>query len=484
MSNLNELTIEQAHEGLIKKEFSSKELTQACLDRIKKIDSKIQAFLTVTSNLALEQAEQADKIIKNGRAGLLTGIPLAIKDNILIKDEMCTAASKILENYTATYNATVIDKLEEAGAVFLGKTNLDEFGMGSSTENSAFKKTKNPWDLSRVPGGSSGGSAAAVASDECLGALGSDTGSSVRLPAAFCGVVGLLPTYGRVSRYGLIAMTSSLDQIGPIGKTVKDTAILFQAINGLDTRDSTTVKKPNINLKNIDKDIKGLKVGAPKEFFIGGMDSKVEDAVKKAIKKLEDLGAKIVEVSLPLSKYSLAVYYITVFSEVSTNLARYDGIRYGLSDQSGKNLLEVYLKTKAAGFGDEAKRRIILGTYSLSAGYYDQYYLQAQKLRYLIRQEFEKVFQTVDCLVVPTSPSVAFKLGEKLDDPLTMYLSDIFTVSANIAGITGISIPCGFVDKLPVGLQIMGQSFDEETVFWVANNYERSTNWSKEKPAI
>lgn len=482
--NLNQLTIEQVHQGLIKKEFSSKELTQACLDRIKKIDSKIEAFLTLTPDLALKQAEEADKRIKNGEVNALTGIPLAIKDNILIKDEKCTAASKILESYEATYNATVVDKLEEAGAVFLGKTNLDEFGMGSSTENSAFKKTKNPWDLSRVPGGSSGGSAAAVASDECLAALGSDTGSSVRLPASFCGVVGLLPTYGRVSRYGLIAMTSSLDQIGPIGKTVKDTAILFQAINGLDSFDSTTVNKPNINLKNISKDVKGLKVGVPKEFFVAGMDSKVEDTVKKAIKKLEELGAKIVEVSLPLSKYALAVYYITVFSEVSTNLARYDGIRYGLSNQSGKNLLEVYLKTKAAGLGDEAKRRIILGTYSLSAGYYDQYYLQAQKLRYLIRQEFNRVFQTVDCLVVPTSPSVAFKLGEKLDDPLTMYLSDIFTVSANMAGITGISIPCGFVDKLPVGLQIMGQSFDEETIFCVAHNYEKSTNWSREKPAI
>lgn len=482
--NLNQLTIEQAHQGLIKKEFSSKELTQSCLDRIKKVDSKIDAFLTLTPDLVLKQAEQADKAIKDGHAGLLTGIPLAIKDNILIKDEKCTAASKILENYVATYNATVIDKLEDTGAIFLGKTNLDEFGMGSSTENSAFKKTKNPWDLERVPGGSSGGSAAAVASDECLAALGSDTGSSVRLPAAFCGTVGLLPTYGRVSRYGLIAMTSSLDQIGPIARTVEDAAILFQAINGLDSLDSTTVKKPNINLENIKNDIKGLKIGVPKEFFIEGMDPKVEDLVKKAIKKLEDLGAKIVEVSLPLSKYSLAVYYITVFSEVSTNLARYDGIRYGYSDQSGKNLMDVYLKSKAAGFGDEVKRRIILGTYALSAGYYEQYYLQAQKLRYLIHQDFQKVFKQVDCLATPTSPSVAFKLGEKFDDPLTMYLSDIFTVSANIAGITGLSIPCGFVNNLPVGLQIMGKSFDEETIFKVAYQYEQSTDWHKNKPKL
>jgi len=484
MSSLNQLTIEQAHQGLVKKEFSSKELTRSCLDRIKKIDSKIDAFLTLTPDLALKQAEEADKRIKNGEVNALTGIPLAIKDNILIKDEKCTAASKILENYVATYSATVIDKLEEAGAVFLGKTNLDEFGMGSSTENSAFKKTKNPWDLSRVPGGSSGGSAAAVASDECLGALGSDTGSSVRLPASFCGVVGLLPTYGRVSRYGLIAMTSSLDQIGPIGKTVKDTAILFQALNGLDSCDSTTVNKPNINLKNLEKDIKGLKVGVPKEFFIEGMDPKVEEYVEKAIKKLEELGANIVEVSLPLSKYALAVYYITVFSEVSTNLARYDGIRYGLSNQSGKNLMEIYLKTKAAGFGDEAKRRIILGTYALSAGYYDQYYLQAQKLRYLIREDFRKVFQSVDCLATPVSPSVAFKIGEKFDDPLTMYLSDIFTVSANIAGITGISIPCGFVNNLPVGLQLICKSFDEETIFRLAYHYEKSTDWLKNKPKL
>lgn len=484
MSNLNQLTIEQAHKGLIKKEFSSKELTMACLDRIKKVDGKIKAFLTITEDLALKRAEEADKVIKNGEADFLTGIPLAIKDNILVKNEKCTAASKILENYVATYDATVIEKLKERKAVFLGKTNLDEFSMGSSTENSAYFSTKNPWNLEKVPGGSSGGSAAAVASDECIAALGSDTSGSIRQPASFCGIVGLLPAYGRVSRYGLIAMTSSLDQIGPITKTVKDTAILFQSISGIDKNDSTTVNQKKININNIEKDIKGLKIGLPKEFFSETMNKDVLKIVKEAIKKLESLGAKITEVSLPLTKYALPVYYITVTSEVSTNLARYDGIRYGFSDQHGKNLMDVYLKSKAAGFGDEAKRRIILGAFALLAGYYDQYYLQAQKLRKLIADDFKKIFKKVDCLVAPTAPSVAFNLGEKLVDPLTMYLSDILTAPANIGGLSAISIPCGFSKDLPIGLQIMAKSFNEESVLRVAYNYEKITEWHKNKPKV
>lgn len=484
MSNLNQLTIEQVHQGLVKKEFSSKELTLACLDRIKKIDSKIHAFLTITEDLALKQAEEADRAIKNGETDFLTGIPLAVKDNMLVKDEKCTAASKILENYVATYDATVIEKLKEEKAVLLGKTNLDEFGMGSSTENSAYFPTKNPWDLEKVPGGSSGGSTAAVASDECIAALGSDTSSSIRLPASFCGVVGLLPAYGRVSRYGLIAMTSSLDQIGTITKTVKDTAILFQVIAGIDKNDSTTVNQKKININNIEKNIKGLKIGLPKEFFLETMDAEVMKKVKEAISRLEELGAKITEISLPLIKYSLPVYHITMTSEVSTNLARYDGIRYGFSDQSVKDLIDVYLKSKAGGFGDEAKRRIILGTFSLSAGYYDQYYLQSQKLRKLIANSFKNVFRKVDCLVAPTAPTVAFNLGEKIADPLTMYLSDILTAPANIGGITSISVPCGFSRGLPVGMQIMAKSFDEETVLRVAHNYEKVTEWHKSKPKI
>jgi len=480
---LNYLTIEQAHKGLINKEFSAKELTQACLDNIKKRDADIHAFLKVTDDLALQQAEAADKKITGGQTDILTGIPLAVKDNILIDGVQATAGSKILENYMATYDATVISKLKDQGAVFLGKTNLDEFGMGSSTENSGFFKTHNPWDLERVPGGSSGGSAAAVAADMCLGALGSDTASSIRQPAAFCGVVGLKTTYGRVSRSGLIAMTSSLDQIGPLTKTVKDTAYLFQAIIGDDRKDSTTYNKKNTGLSVLAKSIKGLKVGVPKEYFIKGMDPEAKEIVEKAIKKLEELGAKIVPVSLPLTKYALAVYQLVMTSEAATNLARYDGIRYGLS-QRGGNLKEVYLKSREKGFGAEIKRRIILGTFSLSAGYYDQYYVQAQKLRKLIIQEFEEMFKKVDCLATPTAPTVAFKLGEKMADPLMMYLSDIYTVPANIGGICAISIPCGFDQGLPVGFQIMGRPFDEETIFRVAYQYEQATDWHQQKPPL
>jgi len=479
----NEFTIEQAHWGLADKEFSSVELTRSCLDQIKKHDKKVRAFLKVTEESVLKQAKAADKKIASGQSDILCGIPLAIKDNILIEGFQATAGSKILENYKASYDATVIRKLKDSSAVFLGKTNLDEFGMGSSTENSGFFKTHNPWDLERVPGGSSGGSAAAVAADMCLGALGSDTASSIRHPASFCGVVGLKPTYGRVSRSGLIAMTSSLDQVGPLTKTVKDTAIIFNAISGVDEEDSTTYNKKNVNLNNLEKSIKGLKVGVPKEYFIEGMDPEAKKIVEKAIKKLEEIGAKIVPVSLPLTKYALAVYQIVMTSEASTNLARYDGIRFGHSS-AGKNLIEVYMKSRAKGLGDEVKRRIILGTFALSAGYYDQYYVKAQKLRKLIIQEFEDIFKKVDCLATPTAPTVAFKLGEKMTDPLMMYLSDIYTVPANIGGICAVSVPCGFDEGLPVGFQIMGKPFDEEKILQVAYQYEQATDWVKSKPVL
>lgn len=474
--DLNELTIKQAHEGLIAKRFSSVDLTEACLKQIKKLNKKINAFITVTEKEAIEQAKEADKRIADGeKIGILEGVPMAIKDNILVKNIRCTAASKILENYVAPYDATVVEKLKKAGAVILGKTNHDEFAMGASTETSYFGPTKNPGDQTRVPGGSSGGSAAAVASNMCIYALGSDTGGSVRQPASFCGVVGLKPTYGAVSRYGLIAMASSLDQIGSITKTAEDAKTVYEAICGYDALDSTTVEKPKTKPclpagrnQKPKTQIKNLKIGLPKEYFVAGTDSAVEKCVREAAEKLRETGAKIEEVSLPHAEYGLAVYYIIMPAEVSANLARYDGIRYGYQTREAKTLLETYLKTRAEGFGDEVKRRIMLGTYALSAGYYDAYYLQAQKMRTLIKQDFEEAFKSVDCLITPTAPTTAFKLGEKIDDPLTMYLADIYTVSANVVGIPAISVPCGFAHKLPVGLQIMGKWFEEETILEVA----------------
>lgn len=462
---LNELTIKEAHEGLVKKKFTSVELTEECLAQIKKLNKKLNAFITVDEKGALEAAKKVDKKIAAGEEiGILEGVPVAVKDNILVKDIRCTAASKILENYVAPYDATVIEKLRIAGAIILGKTNLDEFAMGGSTENSCFGPTKNPHDPTRVSGGSSGGSAAAVAANMCIWALGSDTGGSVREPASFCGAVGMKPTYGAVSRYGLMAMASSLDQIGPITKNAEDAEIVFEVIRGRDKMDSTTVELETKKLENK----KTLTVGLPKEYFAEGLDSKVEKKIREAVAKLEAVGVKVKEVSLPHTEYSLAVYYLIMPAEVSANLARYDGVRYGYSTQKSKTLLENYLKTRAEGFGDEAKRRIMLGTYALSAGYYDAYYLQAQKMRTLIRQDFEKVFREVDCLVTPTAPTTAFKIGEKIDDPLTMYLADIYTVSANVAGVPAISVPCGEVGKLPVGLQIMAPWFNEEKLFEVA----------------
>ena len=483
--DITSFNIKETHQRLIKKEFSALELAKVYLDKIKKQDKKINSFLTVSEDLAFFQAKEIDKKISGKeKIGLLAGIPAAIKDNIMIEDIKCTAASKILEGYIACYDASVIRRLKEAGAVILGKTNLDEFAMGSSCENSAFKATKNPCDLERVAGGSSGGSAAAVAAGLCGYALGSDTGGSIRLPASFCGAVGLKPTYGAVSRYGLIAFASSLDQIGPLAKTVEDARIIFNAIKGQDDMDSTSVssKPPASPAKRGEQfktqNLKKLKIGIPKEYFIKGMDPEVEKIIKKAIKKYEDMGAKIIEVSLPNTEHALAVYYIISTSEASANLARFDGIRYSKlksKNEKGKTLLDVYLENRGQGFGDEVKRRIMLGTYALSAGYYDAYYLKAQKVRTLIKQDFDNAFQETDILLTPVSPTTAFKIGEKINDPLQMYLSDIFTISVNLAGLPALSVPCGRVGRLPVGLQIIGNSFEEEKILETGKaleNYE------------
>ena len=474
--DITSFNIKETHQRLIKKEFSALELAKVYLDKIKKQDKKINSFLTVCNNLALSQAKEIDKkISRKEKIGLLAGIPCAIKDNIMIEDIKCTAASKILEDYIACYDATVIRRLKESGAVILGKTNLDEFAMGSSCENSAFGATKNPCDLKRVTGGSSGGSAAAAAAGLCGYALGSDTGGSIRLPASFCGVVGLKPTYGAVSRYGLIAFASSLDQIGPLARTVEDAKIVFDVIKGWDEMDSTSIETKSLS-HLVTKSLKDLKIGVPKEYFVKGMDPEVEKIIKKAIKKYEDMGAKIVEISLPNTKHALAVYYIISNSEASANLARFDGIKYGFSANSKiQNLIDVYLKSRSHGFGDEVKRRIMLGTYTLSAGYYDAYYLKAQKVRTLIKQDFDNAFKKTDILLTPVSPTTAFKIGEKIDDPLQMYLSDIFTISVNLAGLPALSLPCGMAGRLPVGLQIIGNSFEEEKILETGKaleNYE------------
>jgi aspartyl-tRNA(Asn)/glutamyl-tRNA(Gln) amidotransferase subunit A len=465
------LTIKEVHEGLVKKEFSTLELCKNYLEKTKEKDKEISAFLTITEDLAISQAKKVDEKISRGKnIDIISGIPCAIKDNILVEDIKCTAGSKILENYIAPYNATVVEKLKEKEVTILGKTNLDEFAMGSSTENSAFGPTKNPHDLNRVPGGSSGGSAAAVAANLCLFALGSDTGGSIRQPASFCGVVGLKPTYGAISRYGLIAFASSLDQIGPITKNVEDCKIIFDTIKGKNKMDSTSVEISEI--KNYELKIKNLKIGVPKEYFIKGMDPKIEEIIKETIKKYEKFGAKIEEISLPQTEYALACYYIIAPSETSANLARYDGIKYGYSKTENKNLLDVYLESREEGFGAEVRRRIMIGTYALSSGYYEAYYLRAQKVRTLIRNDFEKAFQKVDVIFTPVSPTPAFKLGEKISDPLAMYLSDIFTVSVNLAGLPALSLPCGKANNLPVGLQIIGRPFEEEKIFEIAKFLE------------
>ena len=488
---LNELTIHEAQELLRKGEISAVELTQAVIDRIVEVDNQVKAYLTVTPESALEQAQEADDRIAVWRRNPsnpldpLTGIPLAIKDVICVAGVPATCGSRILENFIPPYDATVIGHLRQRGAVILGKTNMDEFAMGSSTENSGYFPTRNPWDLSRVPGGSSGGSAAALAADECLGALGSDTGGSVRQPAALCGVAGLKPTYGRVSRYGLVAFASSLDQIAPFGKDVTDCAIMLQAIAHYDPGDSTSVdvRTPNY-AQALVPDIRGMRVGVPREYFVEGMQPGVEAAVRAAIDTIADLGAEVDEVSLPHTEYSLPAYYLIAPAEASANLARYDGVKYGYSHPEVDDVWDAYRKTRQNGFGAEVKRRIMLGTYALSAGYYDAYYLKAQKVRTLIKRDFDAAFRRFDALVAPTSPTVAFKIGEKVDDPLQMYLSDVFTLSLNLAGICGISIPCGFADGLPVSLQIMGDAFAEETVLRVAYAYEQATEWHKRKPVL
>ena len=478
---LTDLTIIQAHQGLKKKEFSALELCKAYLEKIKEKDKEIFAFLTVIEDLALSQAKKIDDLISVGKEiSILAGLPCAIKDIILVEDVKCTAGSKILENYIAPYDATVIKKLKSEGCLILGKTNLDEFAMGSSTENSAFGPTHNPHDLTRVPGGSSGGSAAAVAANECVYALGSDTGGSIRLPASFCGVVGLKPTYGAVSRYGLIAFASSLDQIGPITKTVEDCKIVFEAIKGWDDMDSTSVElsqKPKT--KNEKLNLKEIKIGIPKEYFIKGIDGEVKKAIEATIKKYQEMGAKIEEVSLPHTEYALPAYYIINPSEASANLSRYDGIKYGFSKKQEtrnkkQDLLDVYLKSREEGFGQEVRRRIMLGTYSLSAGYYEAYYLRAQKVRTLVKKDFEKVFEKVDCLLTPVSPFVAFKIGEKIKDPLSMYLVDVYTVSVNLAGLPALSLPCGKAGSLPVGLQIIGKPFEENRILEIGEIFEKA----------
>ncbi len=496
--DLKRLTIRETLAGFQKKEFSPEELRRQFLKSIEKENPKLNAYLEVfTEGVTRLGAPRPRGMLHEHGGGEegqdpLGGVPCAVKDNILIDGTRCTGGSRILENYVSAYDATAIKKLRSAGAVFLGKTNLDEFGMGSSTENSAFGPTKNPHDLNRVAGGSSGGSAAAVAAGLAVFALGSDTGGSIRLPASFCGVVGLKPTYGRVSRHGLMAMASSLDQIGPITKNVYDSALVLREIAGRDDFDSTSSRTdvPDFT-RNIDEPIKGLRVGMPKEYFGKGLDADVKNTINKAISKFRDLGAEIADISLPNSEYALAAYYIIMTSEASSNLARYDGVKYGYqakvpigktnrgspisqSDIGTDNLLNVYLKTRGDGFGEEARRRIMLGTYSLSAGYYDAYYRKAQQVRTLIRRDFEEAFKKVDVIVGPTAPTTAFKLGEKTKDPLTMYLSDVYTVAINLAGLPAISVPCGFVDGLPVGLQIIGKHFDEEGILRVANNFENN----------
>ena len=483
--NLEMITIAEARRLLDNKEVSALELTKNYLERIKILEKDIDAFVTVTEDRALEDANLADKRIGEGTQTNLTGIPMQLKDNICYSGILTTCSSKMLENFVPPYDASVSTYLKKENSVLLGKGNLDEFAMGSSTENSALKSTKNPWDTNRVPGGSSGGPAAAVAASECVFSLGSDTGGSIRQPASLCGVVGMKPTYGLVSRFGLVAFASSLDQIGPLTKNVEDSALVLQSIARYDSRDSTSldVKIPDY-VSNLTTDLKGFRIGIPKEYFIEGISSGVEKSILDAVEVLKGLGADVREVSLPHTKYALAVYYIIAPSEASANLARYDGVKYGFSEKDAKTMWAGLENTRSNGFGPEVKRRIMLGAYALSAGYYDAFYLKAQKVRTLIRQEFEDVFKNVDVLAMPTSPTTAFRIGDKIDDPLQMYLNDIFTIPANIAGIPGISIPAGLVDGLPVGLQFMAGTLQEANLFKAAYAYEQATDWHNQSPSI
>ena len=493
----NQLSLCDLAARLARREVSAHDATQACLDRIERVEPHLHAFLSHDAADALAQAAVADQVLAGGGDPTrpLLGVPIAIKDVIAVRGAPLTCGSKILGNFVSPYDATVIEKLKAAGAILLGRLNMDEFAMGSSTENSAFGPTRNPWDPTRIPGGSSGGSAAAVAADEVIAALGSDTGGSVRQPAALCGCVGLKPTYGRVSRYGLVAYASSLDQIGPCTKTVRDAATLLEVIAGHDPRDSTSLAEPVPRYgAALDGDVKGLRLGLPKEYLVGGLDPQVKSVLDAAVAKFQELGAEIVEVSLPHTDYAIATYYIIATAEASTNLARFDGIRYG-ARVAGADPIELYRRTRGQGFGAEVKRRIILGTYVLSSGYYDAYYLRAQKVRTLIRQDFLRAFEQVDALLTPTTPTAAFKLGEKTGDPLQMYLEDIFTISCNLAGICGLVVPCGFASapgaepgtpslKLPIGLQLLGPPLGEQTLLRLGHAYEQATPWHLERPPL
>jgi aspartyl-tRNA(Asn)/glutamyl-tRNA(Gln) amidotransferase subunit A len=479
-------TIHESHQLLKTKQISSVELTKSSLNRICEVEPEVRALVTVTAESALKQAQEADRMIASGNITPLTGIPGIIKDNMCTRGIKTTCSSKMLEQFVPPYNATVIDKLNAAGMVMVGKANMDEFAMGSSTENSAFFTTHNPWDLARVPGGSSGGSAASVAAGEAVFSLGSDTGGSIRQPAGFCSVTGLKPTYGRVSRYGLVAFASSLDQIGPLTQDVLDSALVMNCIAGYDCCDSTSVTRevPDYT-RGLTGDLKGMRIGIPNEYFVQGTQAEVKEAIEAAIQKIQELGAEITrDVSLPSTPYALAVYYIIAPSEASANLARYDGVKYGFSYKEAKNMWDAMEKTRQFGFGAEVKRRIMLGTYALSAGYYDAYYLKAQKVRTLIRREFDQAFEKYDALITPTSPTAPFKIGEKASNPLQMYLSDVCTLPVNIAGVPAISIPAGFANGLPIGMQIISKPFNEETLFKVAYAFQKTTDWHRRKPVL
>jgi aspartyl-tRNA(Asn)/glutamyl-tRNA(Gln) amidotransferase subunit A len=483
---LYHLTIHELHDRLQGKEVTALEATEALLKRIQEVDPRIKAYLTVTEQEAMQGAQEADRRIADGKILPLTGIPLAIKDNMCTQGIRTTCASKILEDFIPPYDATIVRKIKEQGGILLGKANMDEFAMGSSTENSHFNITRNPWNLETIPGGSSGGSAAAVAADACIAALGSDTGGSIRQPAACCGVVGMKPTYGRISRYGLVAFGSSLDQIGPITKDVEDCAILLNAIAGHDPLDSTSIEFPVPDyFAALVKDIKGWTLGVPQEFFVEGMDPDVEEEVGGAIRVLEGLGATVKEISLPHTGYAVATYYVICTAEASSNLARYDGVKYGFRAPDSKELMEMYQETRSEGFGPEVKRRIMLGTYVLSSGYYDAYYRKASQVRTLIKEDFEKAFDQCDVIITPTAPTPAFRLGEKMQDPLQMYLSDIFTISVNLAGVPAISIPCGFSKEgLPIGLQIIGRHLEEEKIIQAAYTFEQNTDHHLKRPEL
>ncbi|MZG29722.1 MAG: Asp-tRNA(Asn)/Glu-tRNA(Gln) amidotransferase subunit GatA [Nitrospinae bacterium] len=481
---MHRTTITQARELLRNKKLSSVQLTEAVFNRIDQVEDKVKAFVHLMKEKALQQAKDADNRIAAGEEAPLLGIPIALKDLICTEGSRTTCSSKILDQFISPYNSTVTERLNQAGAVIVGKANMDEFAMGSSNENAHHHPTRNPWNLERVPGGSSGGSAAAVAAHECVAALGSDTGGSIRQPASFCGVTGLKPTYGRVSRFGLVAFASSLDQIGPLTKTVADAAILMNVIGGKDSRDSTSadVALPDFT-QALQKDVKGMKLGIPKEYFTGGINPEVEKAVQEGIRTLKSLGIQTVEVSLPHLDYAVATYYIIACAEASTNLSRYDGVKYGYRTGKSDNLVNMYENTREEGFGEEVKRRIILGTFVLSTGYYDAYYLKAQKVRTLIKKDFENALKQCDVIASPVTPYPAFKLGEKLDNPLQMYLADIYTISSNLAGIPAMSIPCGFAEGLPVGLQLMGKHFGEESLITVGHQFQKATDFhSQEAP--